>query len=133
MFRHKDMKINRVEDKQHIERCFKQTNSFKVPEGYFERVVDDILVSLPRQEQQVVPARHARFYPLHTRWLVAGCVLAALLSVTLYFHHTTVPSSSNQSEPTSTYTGNYTSETLEEAAFISLMDDEDLYSLFEDD
>lgn len=133
MFRHKDMKINREEDKQHIERCFKQTNSFKVPEGYFERVVDDILVSLPRQEQQVVPARHARFYPLHTRWLVAGCVSAALLSVTLYFHHTTVPSSSNQSEPTSTYTGIYTSETLEEAAFISLMDDEDLYSLFEDD
>lgn len=133
MFRHKDMKINRVEDKQHTERCFKQTNSFKVPEGYFERVVDDILVSLPRQEQQVMPARHARFYPLYTRWLVAGCVLAALLSVTLYFHHTTVPSSSNQSEPTSTYTGIYTSETLEEAAFISLMDDEDLYSLFEDD
>lgn len=133
MFRHKDMKINREEDKQHIERCFKQTNSFKVPEGYFERVVDDILVSLPRQEQQVVPARHARFYPLHTRWLVAGCVLATLLSVTLYFHHTTVPSSSKQSELTSTYTGIYTSETLEEAAFISLMDDEDLYSLFEDD
>lgn len=133
MFRHKDMKINWIEDKQHIERCFKQTNSFKVPEGYFERVADDILVSLPRQKQQVVPARHAHFYSLHTRWLVAGCVLAALLSVTLYFHHTTVPPSSNQSEPTSTYTGNYTSETLEEAAFISLMDDEDLYSLFEDD
>lgn len=133
MFRHKDMKINRVEDKQHIERCFKQTNSFKVPEGYFERVADDILVSLPRQEQQVVPARHARFYSLHTRWLAAGCVLAALLSVTLYFHHTTVLPSSKQLEPTSTYAGNYTSETLEEAAFISLMDDEDLYSLFEDD
>lgn len=133
MFRHKDMKINREEDKQHIERCFKQTNSFKVPEGYFERVADDILVSLPRQEQQVIPARHARFYSLHTRWLVAGCVLAALLSVTLSFHHTTVPPSSKQLEPTSTYTGNYTSETLEEAAFISLMDDEDLYSLFEDD
>ena len=133
MFRHKDMKINRIEDKQHIEHCFKQTSSFKVPEGYFERVVDDILGSLPRQEQQVIPARHARFYPLHTRWLVAGCVLAALLSVTLYFHHTTVLSSSKQSEPTSTYTGNYTSETLEDAAFISLMDDEDLYSLFEDD
>lgn len=127
------MKINRVEDKQHIEHCFKQTNSFKVPEGYFERVADDILVSLPRQEQQVVPARHVRFYSLHTRWLAAGCVLAALLSVTLYFHHTTVPSSSNQSELTSTYTGIYTSETLEEAAFIGLMDDEDLYSLFEDD
>ena len=133
MFRHKDMKINKVEDKQHIERCFKQTNSFKVPEGYFERVVDDILVSLPHQEQQVVPARHARFHPRYTRWLAAGCVLAVLLSVTLYFHHTTVPPSSKQSEPTSTYTRNYTSETLEEAAFISLMDDEDLYSLFEDD
>lgn len=133
MFRHKDMKINREEDEQHIERCFKKTNSFKVPEGYFERVADDILVSLPRQEQQVLPARHARFYSLHTRWLVAGCVLAALLSVTLYFHHSTVPPSSKPSEPTSTYTGNYTSETLEEAAFISLMDDEDLYSLFEDD
>ena len=133
MFRHKDMKINREEDKQHIEHCFKQTNSFKVPEGYFEGVVDDILVSLPRQEQQVVPARHARFYSLHTRWLVAGCVLAALLSVTLYFHRTTVPPPPKQSEPTSTYTGIYTSETLEEAAFISLMDDEDLYSLFEDD
>ena len=127
------MKINRVEDKQHIEHCFKQTNSFKVPEGYFVRVADDILVSLPRQEQQVVPARHVRFYSLHTRWLAAGCVLAALLSVTLYFHHTTVPSSSNQSKLTSTYTGIYTSETLEEAAFIGLMDDEDLYSLFEDD
>ena len=110
MFRHKDMKINKVEDKQHIERCFKQTNSFKVPEGYFERVVDDILVSLPRQEQQVMPARHVRFYPLHTRWLVAGCVLAALLSVTLYFHHPTVLPSSKQLEPTSTYTGIYTSQ-----------------------
>lgn len=116
-------------------------NHFKVPEGYFDHLMEQVMEKLPEQEAQVIDIKHR---PLATWWkqpairkIAAAVALVALLGggATVALHHQPAhqPASVAQAESThseSMQTRQTSNEdaTFDEMANYTMMDNETIYA-----
>ncbi len=74
-------------------------NPFKVPEGYFDAVADQIMAKIPEEEKVVVmPQRKTSVFVRWRAWAAAAAVMAAMFGAGIYFYNDSV--SVQQSQPT---------------------------------
>lgn len=117
-------------------------NHFKVPEGYFDHLMEQVMENLPEQEAQVIDIKHR---PLVTWWkqpgirkIAAAVALVALLgggsTVALRHHPALHPASVAQaesihsSESLQARQASNEDATFDEMANYTMMDNETIYA-----
>lgn len=65
-------------------------NPFKVPEGYFDAVADQIMARIPVENVVVMPQRKTSVFVRWRAWAAAAAVMAAMFGAGIYFYNDSV-------------------------------------------
>ena len=120
-------------EEQYIEERFGHKQLFKVPDGYFDRFADRMMEQLPEQAQKVVGLQSCVRYRIRTAIAAAAVVLFAVLAGNVYLNKAGSAESSYAST-TEMHAGTFDGcTTIEQAAYYSMLDNEDIYTLILND
>lgn len=103
-----------TQEEQILRETFGKRNCFKVPEGYFEQLTDQVMARLPQQQ--------ARTAVLRPWYYAAACTLLALVMGSAYYLH-------QQSAADMVAESNY----YEEVADYAMIDNMDIYACITDE
>ncbi len=116
-------------DERNLRQQFGRNPGFKVPEGYFEHLVPEVMNRLPESDSKVIPMSHtrSRLVRWRTGALAAACVCGAVfgLSVILHKQHMSAPQSMASASTTQEVS---LSKTIDQLADYSMIDNEDMYA-----
>lgn len=73
-------------EERYLERTFGRENHFKVPDGYFDTLADQLMSKLPEHEVKVVRLQPSFWQRKRTAVLAAASLLAAMFSLGVYLH-----------------------------------------------
>ena len=135
-------------DERHVDHIFGNSDGFKVPEGYFDQLITNVMTQVEAEAQTATakpaakpttakPAATASATPtkpirkmLRPMFYAAASVLAAVFCGTLYFHHT---SDATDLQPQETATVASADDTyIDEAADYLMVDNTDIYAYLAD-
>lgn len=94
-----------------------KSNPFRTPEGYFDRLADDIISRLPEER---TPARRRQWRP----WLYAAAFVGVVaLSTTLYLSHP-----SDNATGTEALTASYSDSYFDDVVDYAMVDNQEIYA-----
>lgn len=117
-------------EEKFIAEKFGRVNPFKVPEGYFEHLTEDVMDKLP--ESQTL-SRPLVLVPKRRRWravAVAACFVVSLGAASFIFHQTSEEPQPQQSSNTISATSD--NSMMEAMAEYTMLDNEDMYAYIAD-
>lgn len=111
-----------------LEKKFGKAQPFKVPDGYFDGFVKDLMEKLPEEEARVIEMRPSKWHLYRPLAIAAASICVAIFSVGMYLH-----SSENTENKQFTAAQNTTSySAIDEAADYTMMDNLDMYAYVSD-
>lgn len=122
-----------VKEDQYIENRFGKVRPFRVPDGYFDSFADHIMAELPRQEAKIVSIHHTVWYRMRPAFVAAAGVLATVLTATLFFNRPIAERNEKGMAPEIQADANMGISTVDQAAYYSMLDNEDIYALVADE
>jgi len=111
-------------EEQFIEQKFGKEAGFKVPDGYFDTLTENILAQLPENNAKIVKMKSSRAAWLRPISIAAASICIALFGAGIYFNHTDKQPQQivAQTQTTSSYS------TLDQAVDYAMLDNEDMYA-----
>ncbi len=118
---------NQIKEMENEEKYIKekvgQDNPFRVPEGYFEQLTQQVMSQLPKRQQK---ARQLRFRPWY--YAAASIVLLAMMGVSVYFHQ----DKDEQQQMAVTVETNTENTYIDEVADYAMIDNTEIYACLAD-
>jgi len=110
-------------EEKYIRERVGQDNPFRVPEGYFEQLTDQVMSQLPNRQQK------PRLLQLRTWYYAAACVvLLGVMGATFYFHQ-----GENEQQQIAVSTETNTENTyIDEVADYAMIDNAEIYACLAD-
>lgn len=114
--------MNMDYEEKYIQEKMGQRNPFRVPEGYFDQLADQVMAQLPERQ------RKSRVVALRP-WLYAAAsvVLVVVMSLTFYFHRHA--GAEMQTAAVATAVSTEESSYIDEAADYAMLDNVEIYAL----
>lgn len=113
-----ERQLSMKNEEMYIKSRMSTRNPFQVPDGYFDRLADEVMQQLPEQPRQGLVER------LRPWLYAAACLLVAVLTATVYFFRPDAPGqnvvATNVSSTNDTY--------YDEAADYVMADNIDIYA-----
>ena len=107
-----------------LEKKFGKVQPFKVPDGYFDGFVKDLMDKLPEDEARIIEMRPNRWHVYRPFAIAAASVCVAIFSIGMYLHSS--QSSENKQFTEAQNTSSYSA--IDEAADYTMMDNLDMYA-----
>ena len=104
-------------------------NTFKVPDGYFEDLAQNIMSQLPEQKAQIVELRHS--WSSRLRKMVAAAVIGVVAVGGAYYAFSGDDGSNKAAVAHSSITPT-ASQTIDQMADYTMMDNADMYAALTD-
>lgn len=124
-----------INEEKILSSCLGKDNHFKVPEGYFDHLMEQVMGQLPEQEAQVIDIqRHTSAIRWHTpaiRRIAAAVAVVALLGGGIFMtvrHQPTHTSSMAQTGEVQVKQVGSEDAAFEEMANYTMMDNETIYA-----
>ncbi len=110
-------------EEKYIQEIAGRENPFRVPEGYFAQLTEQVMSQLPERRQK------PRLLQLRTWYYAAACVaLLAVMCTTFYFHH-----GEREKQQIAVTTDSNTENTyIDELADYAMIDNEEIYACLSD-
>jgi len=100
-----------------------QDNPFRVPEGYFEQLTQQVMNQLPERQQKARTLRLSSWY-----YVAASIVLLAVMGATVYFHQ----EEREQQQMAVTVETNTDNTYIDEVADYAMIDNTEIYACLSD-
>lgn len=116
--------INMDRETEILEKKFGKAQPFKVPDGYFDGFVNDLMEKLPEDEARVIEMRPSKWRLYRPIAVAAASICVAIFSVGMYLHSSDNPSNETfaQEQSSSSYSA------IDEAVDYTMMDNLDMYA-----
>ena len=101
-------------------------NPFKVPEGYFDAVADQIMARIPEEKVVVMPQRKTSVFVRWRAWAAAAAVVATMFGAGIYFYNDSTEA--RQSQSTAQVVDTAADSNIDAMADYIMCDDYELYA-----
>lgn len=109
-------------EEKYIRETFGQANPFRVPEGYFDQLTQQVMSQLPERQKK------SRIVALRPWLYAAACTVAvAVLGLTYHFHQTT-----DEQQMASVALTSTESTYVDDAADYAMLDNAEIYAYLSD-
>lgn len=111
-----------------LEKTVGKAQPFKVPDGYFEGLSEQIMANLPKEDARVIALRPNKWRIYRPLAIAAASVAVAIFSVGMYLH-------SSESQPSEKFTqlpASSSYSAFDQAADYTMLDNEDVYAYLAD-
>ncbi|MBQ6064969.1 MAG: hypothetical protein IJK42_08130 [Prevotella sp.] len=115
-------------DIEYLEKTIGKAQPFKVPEGYFEGLGEQIMAKLPTEDARVIALRPDKWRIYRPLAIAAASVAVAIFSVGMYLR-------SSDSQPSEKFTqlpASTSYSAFDQAADYTMLDNEDMYAYLAD-
>ncbi len=115
-------------DIEFLEKTMGKAQPFKVPDGYFEGLAEQVMAKLPTEDARVISLRPAKWRLYRPIAIAAASIGIAIFSVGMYLK-------SSDSQPTEKFTQVPVSSSysvIDQAADYTMLDNEDVYAYLSD-
>jgi hypothetical protein len=113
-----------VNEELYLRNCIGDNNPFRVPEGYFENLTEQVMSRIPEEKAVEVP-RKALVYRLRPVFYVAASVLLAVGS---FFVYQNLPEEQDAQMQMAQMSDQLQNDFLDEAADYAMLDNTDIYA-----
>ena len=120
-----------MNEEKYIEEKAGRRNPFQVPEGYFDRLADQVMASLPEREP-VAAVPKARRVALRPLYYAAAAVCAFLISVVVWQSFPETTTTQPMPVQASVASQEVNDDDFEEAADYMMLDNYDIYACLTD-
>lgn len=115
-----------MNEEEYIRSKMGQKNPFKVPDGYFDKLTQQVMDRLPEQQtnEQQTKKKSAIIRHLRPLLYAAACICIAVFTATFFFgSHVEEDDTMANAQQDATYSDTY----IDEAADYAMIDNEDIY------
>ena len=117
-----------------IESKMGKRNPFKVPEGYFDQLTEQVMQMIPEENTQTAqvqvmnPAKNAILRSLRPLFYAAACSCIAVFGVATYLHLNKEVNDTQQLQSNIVTVHSYSDSYIEEATDYAMLDNDDIYA-----
>ena len=117
-----------------IESKMGKRNPFKVPEGYFDQLTEQVMQMIPEENTQTAqvqvmkPAKNAILRSLRPLFYAAACSCIAVFGVATYLHLNKEVNDTQQLQSNIVTVHSYSDSYIEEATDHAMLDNDDIYA-----
>lgn len=117
-----------MNEEEYLNSKMGKKNPFTVPEGYFDKLTEQVMAKIPAEAEQVKPARTVRLRPWF--YAAAACVCVAVFTAALLFSGRSENNvglqqmASMEQENTNYYSDTY----IDEEADYAMVDNQEIYA-----